>query len=217
MAAPAKPPNFLARINEERFWAKVDVRGDDECWPWTATRHQRGYGLVSVKVGDERSSFTSSRVAYALGAGLKEFPPREQQVCHSCDNPPCCNPAHLFLGTSKENLEDAALKGRLAQKLTEADVEAVLGSDETPDVRAERFGISTSMVGKIQMGRTWTHVTAGRARPTNPSFRPRTLTESDVRTIRTSSDSAKALAARFGVRVSTIYSVRSRKTWTNVV
>lgn len=112
----------------DRFWCKVDVRGPDECWPWTAARTLAGYGgfQVGVRVRDG-----AHRLAWKLTHA--EDIPAGLEVCHSCDNPPCCNPAHLRLGTAKDNAADRVARGRQSHvgpkgtahadaKLTEADV-----------------------------------------------------------------------------------------------
>lgn len=91
-------------IRAERFWAKVDKRGPDACWPWLASRCDSGYG--KFRVG---KMTRSHRVAFELGGG--EIPDG-QCVLHRCDNPACCNPAHLFVGTFNDNVQDMVRKGR---------------------------------------------------------------------------------------------------------
>ena len=92
---------------EARFWAKVDKRGPDECWPWLATLTTRGYGQFWFVTRPRRAHI----VAWELANG-QPFP--EGMVgCHRCDNPPCVNPAHIWPGTRSENLLDAARKGRV--------------------------------------------------------------------------------------------------------
>lgn len=95
----------------DRFWARVDVRKQDECWPWIgATKTHSGHGVVPLKnPGQLATTTTAHRVAWALNFGPI---PDGQYVLHSCDNPPCCNPRHLWLGTQKDNLHDMAAKGR---------------------------------------------------------------------------------------------------------
>jgi hypothetical protein len=97
----------------ERFWSKVDRRGPGECWPWRAAHsHQHdGRGVFYIKANGRETRVVAPRVAWMLTHG--ELPPRGVFVCHSCDNPPCCNPAHLWLGTSRDNTLDSMAKGRL--------------------------------------------------------------------------------------------------------
>lgn len=94
---------------EQRFWKKVDKRGDNDCWPWTAckaTRFKGTYGHFRWCEGDRR---LAHRVAYELSKGPI---PKGMSVCHSCDNGLCCNPAHLWVGTHQDNMRDMARKGR---------------------------------------------------------------------------------------------------------
>lgn len=91
----------------ERFWSKVDRSGGpDACWPWTRSLHTKGYGQTSVA-----GVRASHRAAWILTNGPI---PAGLCVCHRCDNPPCCNPAHLFLGSLGDNNRDRSIKGRSA-------------------------------------------------------------------------------------------------------
>lgn len=91
---------------EPRFWPKVDqTGGPDACWPWMACRNRHGYG----KVGVGGISVTAHRAVWELANGPI---PAGLHVLHRCDNPPCVNPAHLFLGTNADNVEDKVRKGR---------------------------------------------------------------------------------------------------------
>lgn len=93
-----------------RFWSKVDQspgqgpKGD--CWEWTGAIQSGGYGTVNL--GGKGT--TAHRLALILATG--EPPTENLDACHECDNPPCCNPAHLFWGTRRENANDSARKGR---------------------------------------------------------------------------------------------------------
>jgi hypothetical protein len=95
-----------------RFWAKV--RRTDGCWLWTgATFRRNGYGSFSVARGLSRGQ-QPPRYAHRFAWELTNGPiPAGQHCLHVCDTPPCCNPSHLFLGTHRNNMEDAARKGRL--------------------------------------------------------------------------------------------------------
>lgn len=89
----------------KRFWDKVSIPEDvNGCWEWTACKHTDGYGMFR-----NGKMMFSHRMAYVLTFG--RFP-SELCVLHKCDNPPCCNPNHLFLGTVTDNARDMLKKGR---------------------------------------------------------------------------------------------------------
>ena len=125
-------------------------------------RDRAGYGMhTTAGSRDCRRQFRAHRFAYedragTIGSGLL--------VCHRCDNPPCCNPAHLFLGTHADNHADKVAKGRSSKlfgranpqaKLTEADVAAIRASTETCRVLRARFGVSGAVVSNIRRGISW--------------------------------------------------------------
>jgi hypothetical protein len=92
---------------EERFWPKVQVGGPDECWEWQAGK-SHGYGAFGIG-GRSGGHTTAHRFSYELANGPV---PEGMFVCHHCDNPPCVNPAHLYAGTSKDNVRDMVTRGR---------------------------------------------------------------------------------------------------------
>lgn len=98
----------------ERFWAKVQIGSPNDCWPWTGT-HVRGYGRfwIGSRTDGSRRPVIASRFLYAQQVG--EIPDG-MQVLHRCDNPPCVNPHHLFLGTARDNVVDMLVKGRQANQ-----------------------------------------------------------------------------------------------------
>lgn len=155
------PKGIFARKSlEERFWEKVDVRGPDECWPWKAYIAQ-GYGWFSF----HSKAVHAHRIAYILTKG--PISPA-LGVLHSCDNGPCCNPAHLWPGTQVDNVQDCVVKGRGNRgerngrsKLTEAQVrEARIlhASGISRSEVARRMGISRTTMFCLLRGITWKHI-----------------------------------------------------------
>lgn len=89
----------------DRFWSQVEIMGNDECWPWMGAK-VGAYGRFTIKHNYQEYAH---RVAYELGYHKQAG---ELYVCHHCDNPVCCNPSHLFLGTARDNVMDSVDKGR---------------------------------------------------------------------------------------------------------
>lgn len=108
----------------ERFWSRVNIKEPDYCWLWQASRGRQdtpcidrlGYGQLNVYLYG-RLFRGAHRIAFAL---FYERDPGEFQVCHTCDNPPCCNPHHLFLGTRSDNMQDMVIKGRSRNQFTDS-------------------------------------------------------------------------------------------------
>lgn len=90
---------------QDNFWAHVDVRGPDECWPWLLGEERGGYRYGGLAVDGRWQK--AHRYAFYLAHGY--WP---KVTLHTCDNPPCCNPAHLIDGTQKTNAQDMARKRR---------------------------------------------------------------------------------------------------------
>lgn len=95
---------------QDRFWTKVNILGLNDCWEWIASKNHQGYGTVRVGFKIKKTH----RVAWELING--PIKSEEIKVCHSCDNPSCVNPNHLFLGTQLDNVHDTILKNRHFQK-----------------------------------------------------------------------------------------------------
>lgn len=151
----------------ERFWEKVDVRGPDECWPWKGAKGKQGHG--SFAIGSKRNGTNGRIQAHRLAYELHHGPiPDGLEVCHHCDHPPCCNPAHLFVGTHKQNMEDMATKGRSSQG--ERDSQAKLTTEQVRQIRQLRsdgmkykdiaplFGVSKAAIGAVVRRDRWKHI-----------------------------------------------------------
>lgn len=155
-----------AREIEYRFWPKVKKGSPDECWPWQSSL-TRGYGMIFAW---GRPQF-AHRIAYAIVRGSV---PAGISVLHKCDNPPCCNPDHLFLGTALENMRDRNAKGRAnvatgegagGAKLTGEQAMAIYNARGYFKDIAREYGVSITTVSKIKMGETWKSITGGRPLP----------------------------------------------------
>lgn len=124
-----------------RFWAKVKIGGLEECWSWNAALHsKKGYGSFHAERPDK-----SHRIAFRLSRGVI---PVGAHVLHRCDNPGCCNPVHLFIGTNHDNVLDAKAKGRRCVGTRMKD--AKLSYDKADEIRKLRAqGISFRKLGRM--------------------------------------------------------------------
>jgi len=171
---------------EKRFWSKVDKRGPDECWPWMASRLTAGYGQFWVGPGSKGKRHTAHRVAFVLGTRVDPGEGRSRGslvVCHRCDNPPCCNPAHLFVGTQHDNCLDMAIKGRSTlgdrnpsrlyperlrrgernqlSRLTDEQAREIASMPSSRDVceeLARKYGVHPMTIWRVRAGRTFAHI-----------------------------------------------------------
>ena len=135
----------------KRFWSKVDVKGEDECWQWTAYS-EGGYGRIRIGA----KTPPAHAVAYALANGRI---PNGRQINHYCDNPPCVNPAHLYAGTQQQNVQDRVNAGRSNRmtKTTYSDdtvraIMAMLDGGATLSQASKRHGMSMSQISRIRRG-----------------------------------------------------------------
>lgn len=153
-------PN-LSDIFTSRFWSKVDIQSIDKCWEWKRYTTRDGYGRV--RLGG--FMVLSHRVAFAIGNALD---PDGYLVCHTCDNPPCCNPDHLFLGDDMENSKDKIKKGRDRHAAGEMVGGSVFTNSEVMEIRsshvpyknsaakiARERGVHKSCIEKILQRVTW--------------------------------------------------------------
>lgn len=153
-----------------RDWAwladRVVIDDRTQCWEWMRSRTASGYGEFSAVSHGRRAHGLAHRLALELRLGR----PLGPGMCalHRCDNPPCCNPAHLFEGTRVENNRDRAAKGRSAAlkgsrngsaKLTAeavAQIRRDLSAGRTGASLAVEHGVTAALISRIKLGRNWT-------------------------------------------------------------
>lgn len=146
----------------DRLWPKVSVGHPDECWPWIARAKISGYGVLTSPAGN----VLAHRVAWQTTNGPI---PDGLWVLHRCDNPPCCNPGHLFLGTAQDNIDDMMRKGRAPSrpsvgwftKLSMEDVLSIIGllrEGRSSLSIAKAYGVSAGAIRLIRDQKTWKHV-----------------------------------------------------------
>lgn len=164
------------------YWAKVSKRSDTECWPWLGSTNQRdGRGIFRIR----NLNMSAPRAAWLIHTGQW---PGKLFACHTCDNPNCVNPNHLFLGGARENARDAASKGRLSMqrrpensyfgkseslkhrprgeahggsKLAESDIPLIrerLAAGESQTSIGRAFGVSGNVICRINLGKLWSHI-----------------------------------------------------------
>lgn len=151
---------------KEFILERIEVDPQSGCWNWKTGKDGAGYARVNRRSG----YYSGHRLAHHLWIG----PPGKLLVCHTCDNPACVNPAHFFLGTHKDNSQDASRKGRFdgritvalkgsdhpRAKLTDADVRLIRSSNErgSGSHLALMFGVSRQLISQIRLRQQWRHV-----------------------------------------------------------
>lgn len=140
---------------EERFWKFVTPGDPDECWLWHRPGDPDGYGRI--KDDSTTKTLRAHRVSYEMHVG-----PIPEGLCvlHRCDVRLCVNPDHLFLGTRKDNMVDAAIKGKMRGSLTPDEVLAIRANAGRMTIaeQARRLGVRWSVVSNVRSGRTFSYV-----------------------------------------------------------
>ncbi len=142
---------------KERLIDGIEIVTESGCWIWMRSTIEKGYGRISVK----QKSNLAHRASYREFVG--EIPDG-MCVLHRCDNPPCINPDHLFLGTHMDNTKDKIKKGRQkcgfhnSANTKEKDVLFIRRSNENAAVLAERFNLTSDSIGNIRNYKTWKNI-----------------------------------------------------------
>lgn len=133
----------------------------DGCWTWKGYKRPNGYGEAYFGTKPNRERILAHRLAYEVEYGDAG----DKVVCHSCDNPSCVNPRHLFLGTIAENTADRQAKQRQARgeghafaKVTEDQVRAIRADPRTNRAIAKDYGVFETTISGIKNRKTWKHV-----------------------------------------------------------
>jgi len=209
---------------EDRFW--MGVVKSEGCWIWKLSKDKNGYGIFRGAVGDEM--FTKAhRFSYALHTGDLLI---GMQALHTCDNPSCVNPDHLFSGTNADNMRDKVQKGRSRVPVGEQNGHAVLTRQQVrcilKDPRpyteiATQYNVAPSTIGSIKQRVSWQHideevVTSVRIGQRGEDCYAAKITEEDVLAIRASNESGRQLAAMYGVSPQSITDIRKRRSWKHI-
>jgi hypothetical protein len=169
---------YERKSEEQRFWEKVDIQGDDDCWPWIGSKDSDGYGWFCLNSPGNNcvKGKTVQAHRYSLMLKLKNFDlPFEVKTRHTCDKRDCVNPAHLCEGSAKDNSADMIERNRQicgekhhSAKLTEADAIKIL-EEYTADKQSGRlygslerlavkYNQSKQSIYRVTSGQTWKHL-----------------------------------------------------------
>lgn len=194
--------NNITQKDIDRFWGHVDKTSsttfynNERCWEWTARRMPRGYGVTYMGGKTE----LAHRVAWTIANGEIHD---GLFVLHRCDNPPCCNPSHLFLGTDQDNVDDMMRKGR-------GNYEAISGDRSWLRLHPEKVARGDKHPSHLHPEKMARGEDSGTSK----------LTWEQVREIRRrykrwgiGGDSTTTLAKEFGVGDVTIWQIVNNKTW----
>jgi len=197
-----------------RFEEKYVINETSGCWIWTGAKLPSGYG--QIKIPGARKQVYAHRLAWMLHRGEV---PQKMRVLHKCDNPTCVNPEHLFLGSSRDNMQDMKRKGRhlygernVEAKLKTEQVERIktllAGSEFTQLELAKMYSVSPMTISRIARGERWAHVSPELT--TEGVKRHPNLTSKEEAAIRDAVGTQAEVAVRYGVSQPTVCRVKQR-------
>ncbi len=219
-------------MNGLEFWKNVAMGSVDECWEWQRCKNAKGYGML--RFGSFKSMQKAYRVAWMLTYGPI---PLGKHVLHKCDDPTCCNPRHLYIGTNKENVRDRKTRGR--QLCGEKTARAKLTVDQVREIRkryaadeflsmeklGKEYGITPGSVYNIIVYISWRHVDpdgeANIIRRTTVGERAAKakMTREEVVDLRRRATNGEAtidLAKEYGISRYSAYKIIKRQSWKHV-
>lgn len=214
---------------DERFWSKVNKNTTSGCWEWTANRNNKGYGMFSV------SSYAGKQLAHRLSFKDANGPlERGALVLHNCDNPKCVNPAHLRIGTHKDNVADMDQRNRRVTNPPRGEeaYNSILSDYQVVQMRrayisgvskteiASANGMSKASIDDITSGRSWKHLLGVNGAPSlaelKAARRMTSVTEQDAREVwllHFSGMSSSEIAEKTGLGKHSVLGIVSGKTW----
>ena len=147
---------------EQKLNKFVRRSGADDCWPWTGQKDEDGYGRLKMTRAGTATRIGAHKAAYEVAFGKI---PGGLLCLHDCDNPACCNPKHLYVGTQAQNVQDSVARGRRARgeriassKLTTAQVVAIRLDDRSQRAIARDYGMDKKTIKQIRCRELWRHV-----------------------------------------------------------
>lgn len=164
IANPGRPQN-----TPEVLWSKVDVKSQDECWPWKGYKNEEGYGRTWI----DDKGYYAHRVIFNLAFPnvIQLSAPNNTDetgfLLHKCDNPSCCNPSHLFVGNLADNMADKVKKGRSPDFSGDNGPRCKLTMEQATEIRQKRkygisarqlaldYGISLSSIKTLLAGKSY--------------------------------------------------------------
>lgn len=203
-----------------RIYDRLDKSSNPNgCWEWQGGRNKGGYG----KTWSNGRTIYAHRLMWSLHNGDI---PQGMQVCHKCDNPPCCNPEHLFLGTAQENMADRSTKGHAplgenvkAAKLSESqvmEIDSLLRQGLSCPTIAAMFDVHRNTVLHIKNGKVWAHTTG---RDGSDKANPRKLTAAEVIKIDAmlrAGERDYLIAKAFSIDATTLSNIKNGRSWRQI-
>jgi len=149
-----------------RFWKKVKISNENECWPWLGRLDNCRYGILDI----DGKGIKAHRFSYIVHYGNVPINPPDLCVCHSCDNPSCVNPKHLWIGTRTDNMQDKMKKGRGNHLRGINASKVILNENQVIEIKeklkldmkiselSKIYGVSRIAIWHIKKGHNWKHI-----------------------------------------------------------